>query len=99
MVGSFWLAAAVSWFTVTAGAWTVFPSRELERTGAGLIAVLGVGFAARSAMSAFSCRELGGGRRGPVVAPIEASLAARVLMLGPRGATLIGTEVGGNSTP
>src|SRR5207245_10100273 len=52
MTGSFWVAAAVSWLTVTSGAWTVWPSSVLYRTCDGVIGLFGAGLVARSLASA-----------------------------------------------
>src|SRR5437016_2527451 len=78
-----WLceAARLSWLTVTSGAVTVEPSRLLLRTYAGVMTVLGVGFAARSLMSASCCKKLESVTRRPGVLCTEASLPASVLML------------------
>src|SRR5947208_15587038 len=81
MVGSFCEAARVSWLTVTSGAVTVEPSRLLLRTYAGVMAVLGVGFAARSLMSASCCKKLASVTRRRGVLCTDASLPASVLML------------------
>ena len=78
-VGSFWVAAAVSWLTVTSGAETVVASRELVRTKLGEIAVLGLGFVFWSLISASCWRKPERVMRRPGVLFTEASLPARVL--------------------
>ena len=74
---SFWGAAETSWLTVTAGAVTDVPSRELVRT---FVGVIGAG-AATEVFPMASCSAQAEKRTGRPAVPLsKATLAARVEM-------------------